>query len=123
MKKNLLTDDYNMLKYICTDVARRSFKYKDSNNVLQNDPKCIKLFDHIYSRLKRNIIGIYVGKNIYSEDYGDYSGQDKLDEQFRRAVLRENAAEFSDDKKFKPALITAIADITIPETPQKSIRL
>ena len=98
LKKNLLTDDYEKLKYICTDVSRGSFKYNDICKKLQKDMKCERLFSAIYDPLAEKIHELY---QEFFMKTGDYD-----------AVFSDKSLYFDNPEMFKPGLIKSIAKVT-----------
>jgi len=81
-----LKDDDGNPRYICTDIARGAFKYKDKNNVIHKDPKAVKLISIIqkpmnntlrqkYEYLKKSLADI---EDKYDDEYEKREAQRTL---------------------------------------------
>ena len=103
LKKNLLMDDYEKLKYICTDASRGSFKYKDICKNLQKDVKCARLFSAVYDPLVAKISLLLKPYTMTADSSGrvDYN-----------PGFTEKSLYFEDSTRFKPELVKCIAKVT-----------
>lgn len=103
LEKNLLTDDYNKLRYICTDISRRMFKYKDTKRNTQKDAHCDALFSAIYDPLVSKIKNLYRERILFNI---------KSDENWYCKKLTDQSMYFEDPEMFKPDLVGNIAKMT-----------
>lgn len=100
LQKNLLTDEYQRFQYICTDSARRMFRFKDFNQEIRRDKRCINLFNKIFEPLVDKIRELYAPKS--SDAYDEIS------------VAR--GLYFTDPNgTFKTDLISCLSSSTIPK--------
>lgn len=58
LKKHLLLDELECLTYICTDVPRKKFRFKDKDGKIQTDINCKMLFEKSHEILINHLVDI-----------------------------------------------------------------
>jgi hypothetical protein len=91
---HLITDDRGNKMYICTDVSRNSFKYRNSSGDLIKDPNCSQLVNSMLDNGLKEVA--YKHSNSLMDK--DIAFQDKavlMDTYFDIASMDTEAAKFS----------------------------